>query len=77
MTRTDFTIRPNTQSQRENYMELWDVIVGSSDHVITCNGQIAAQKIADQLNIDPYYLDRGQTKADRAANVPYMLTRDG
>jgi hypothetical protein len=76
MTHTDFTIKPNTQSQRENYTELWDVVVGSSVNIITCKGQIAAQKMADQLNIDPYYLERGQTEIDRATNVPYMLTRD-
>lgn len=76
MTHTDFTIKPNTQSQRHNYTELWDVFAGRAVHVITCKGELAAQKMADQLNIDPYFLERGQTENDRATNVPYILSRD-
>jgi hypothetical protein len=75
MTHTDFTIKPNTQTQRYNCTDLWDVFAGNSFQIITCNGQLAAQKIADQLNIDSYYLERGQTKNDRVRNVPYILPR--
>jgi hypothetical protein len=75
MTRNDYTIRPNNQSQRANYTELWDVIVGSNVQISTCKGQKAAQEMADQLNVDPSFLERGQTENDRANGVPYILRR--
>jgi hypothetical protein len=64
--RNDFKIRPNRQTQRLQ-KDLWDVVCAGRDHITTARSQEAAQEIADRLNMDPYALDRGQTRADRAA----------
>lgn len=58
--RKDFTIRPNTQTNRPQ-VDLWDVIVGR-ELVTTAQSEAEAQAIADALNVDPWFLDRGQTR---------------
>lgn len=63
--RSDFTVRPNRQNQRSQ-LDLWDVILAHATLVTTTTNEQDAQDIADALNIDPYFLDRGKTSADRA-----------
>lgn len=70
----DFKIRRNRQTQRKNSSELWDVTVAGI-HIITCTSKVRAQFLADQMNIDPDYLERGQTLADRQAQTPYIVAR--
>ena len=60
----DYTIRPNTQTQRKQ-TDLWDVVKARHYLVTTAQSQEAAQITADQLNNDPCALERGQTFADR------------
>ena len=68
--RNDFKIRPNRQTQRKQ-TDLWDVVSGGGrDLVTTARSEQAAQDIADLLNVDPYALDRGQTRKDRASGSP-------
>lgn len=46
---------------------IWKVRTGGKrgDVVTICRTPEAAQEIADKLNIDPWHLDRGYTRADR------------
>ena len=60
--RKDFTIRPNNQPQRTQ-VDLWDVVAGR-ELITTVQGQAQAQAVADALNVDPWFLDRGQTRFD-------------
>jgi len=62
----DYTIRPNTQYNRE-HKGLWDVVSGGSTLVTTCRSEAIAQATANLLQHDPWFLDRGQTRADRAS----------
>lgn len=60
--RNDFTVRPNRQPERTQ-IDLWDVVVGRPAELITTvQGEAKAQEIADNLNRDPWFLDRGQTR---------------
>jgi hypothetical protein len=45
----------------------WRVLVGGTDVVTVCHTLKDAQNIAKNLNIDPWFLDRGNTRADRVA----------
>lgn len=67
--RNDFTIKPNTQSERVQ-TDLWNVVVANKERITTVQGKEKAQRIADALNLDPYFLDRGQTFSDRAKGSP-------
>lgn len=58
--RNDFTVRPNTQLERPQ-TDLWDIVV-ARQRFMTVVGQVRAQEIADELNKDPWFLDRGQTR---------------
>ena len=58
--RKDFTIRPNNQTQRTQ-VDLWDVVAGR-ELILTAQSEAEAQAVADALNIDPWFLDRGQTR---------------
>lgn len=46
---------------------IWKVRTGGKrgDVVTICRTPEAAKEIADKLNIDPWHLDRGYTRADR------------
>jgi|AntRauMFilla1563_2_1112583.scaffolds.fasta_scaffold35135_3 glycosyltransferase A (GT-A) superfamily protein (DUF2064 family) len=63
--RKDFTIRPNDQPQRREQINLWDVVIGKVELITTCRSELDAQQLADKLNIDPWYLSRGDKLADR------------
>jgi|TARA_B110000914_G_C15087862_1_gene275924 hypothetical protein len=45
----------------------WRVLVGGGDVVTVCHSLEKAQHIAKNMNIDPWFLDRGNTRADRVA----------
>jgi hypothetical protein len=61
--RKDFKIAPNTQKNRSQN-DLWDVMLGL-ERVATRPNQAEAQTLADQLNADPWFLNRGQTRFER------------
>jgi len=61
--RNDFTVRPNRQTDRLQ-TDLWDVVVGRVELVTTAQSQALAQDLADRLNVDPWALGRGQTRAE-------------
>jgi hypothetical protein len=67
----DFTITPNTQSERVQ-TNLWNVMVGGKRYT-TVVGQEKAQRTADALNLDPNALERGETRAARAAGQTSTL----
>jgi len=55
--RNDYRIKKNTQSERKAAQpDLWNVVLAGS-RISTVNGKLAAQKLADNLNKDPWYLD--------------------
>lgn len=68
--RKDHTIRPNTQDERSQ-TDLWDVWC-AGELIATQVGEAAAQEMADRLNLDPFAMDRGQTRLDLggARNYP-------
>lgn len=65
-TRNDFTIKPYKR-QSDPDTPFWEVTAGGTTYAV-CKSEQAAIALADALNIDPYHLERGQTRADRAAN---------
>jgi hypothetical protein len=46
---------------------LWRIRSGgkTGDIITNCNSENQANEIAQQLNLDPWFLVRGQTRADR------------
>lgn len=46
---------------------IWKVKTGGGrgDVITICRSLEEAESLADKLNRDPWYLDRGQTRADR------------
>jgi len=69
----DFTIRPNTQSERIQE-DLWDVMIGGTEVFTITQGRKNAQALADQLNQDPYTFERGQTRMHRGGAINYERT---
>ena len=61
--RKDFTVNEYVNKQGETR---WQVISGGTV-VTVCRALKEAQEIATNLNIDPWFLDRGNTRADRVA----------
>lgn len=59
--RNDYRVIETTRQTGE---QVWKVIVGG-DSITTCNTQERAEYLAKNLNSDPWFLDRGQTRADR------------
>lgn len=59
----DFKAVPNKQRDRKQ-TDLWDVVSGG-EVVITISGQAAAQEVVNKLNVDPWHLNRGQTRFER------------
>ena len=45
----------------------WRVMVGGTDVVSVCRSLEQAQTLAKNLNKDPWFLDKGNTRADRIA----------
>lgn len=70
--RNDYTVVVNKQTNRS---DLWDVVVGR-ESVHTANSKERAQWIADQLNADPWFFDRGQTRFERNGAVPSVERKD-
>jgi len=48
---------------------IWRIRIGGKKGtaITTCQTQEKADEVSRQLNIDPWYLDRGNTRADRNA----------
>jgi hypothetical protein len=65
--RTDFKVYKETTRMGGTS---WRVRSGgpTGDVTTNCKSLEAAEKLADQLNLDPWFLDRGNTRADRAKN---------
>ena len=65
-TRNDF--RVYEERHRKGHA-VWRIKVGGAkgEVVTTCNSLAEAQEQARQLNIDPWYFDRGHTRKDRIA----------
>ena len=63
---TDYTVVETTDT---NQNPRWKVLLARDILVSTCRTLKEATDIAAKLNIDPYALDRGYTRADRIAAV--------
>tara|TARA_B100000780_G_scaffold218850_1_gene157972 strand:+ start:205 stop:426 length:222 start_codon:yes stop_codon:yes gene_type:complete len=49
--------------------KVWKITVGGDINVTTCKTLEEATKTAKNLNLDPWYFDRGQTLAHRQAGT--------
>jgi hypothetical protein len=63
--RNDFKVYPYTATAYPD-LEQWQVRSGKTDLYITTRVLAEAERVAAALNIDPYYLERGNTQKDRA-----------
>ena len=56
---------------------LWRIRTGGAKgHMITSLNSLAeAEETARQLNLDPWFLDRGQTRKDRADQSPNVAPK--
>jgi len=63
--RTDFKVKPH-KDLRGNAR--WKVTIGGTETVTICHTEQHANELAKNLNLDPWYLDRGQTRAERVAS---------
>ena len=61
--RNDFKVVPNNQKNRSQD-DLWDVVAGG-ELILTAQGRDNAEAQAVLLNMDPWHLDRGQTRFER------------
>ena len=61
--RTDYKVVEGTRTSTG--AKTWTVMVGGDIRVTTCNKPEHAYELAKNLNLDPYFLERGQTRADR------------
>ena len=59
--RNDYRV---TETTRRTGEQVWKVTVGSGLVVSTCTTLSRAQELAKNLNADPWFLDRGNTRAD-------------
>ena len=59
--RNDYRV---TETTRRTGEQVWKVTVGGSLVVSTCTTFAKAQELAKNLNSDPWFLDRGNTRAD-------------
>lgn len=67
--RNDFKVYPY-QSTAKPGVEQWQVRSGGTDVYVTSYTLVEAERVAAALNADPYYLERGNTQADRAKMKP-------
>jgi hypothetical protein len=67
--RNDFKVYPY-QATAKPGVEQWQVRSGGNDVHITSYTLAEAERVAAALNADPYYLERGNTQADRAKMKP-------
>jgi hypothetical protein len=72
--RNDFKIRPNRQTNRTQ-VDLWDVFAGR-ELITTAQSEAEAQALADNLNRDPWFLDRGQTRFELRGAVKSVARND-
>lgn len=72
--RNDFKVYPYTASSKPG-IEQWQVKSGSIDVYLASSSKVEADRVAAALNIDPYYLERGNTQKDRA-NGQSPITKD-
>lgn len=59
--RNDYRVLETTRRTGE---QVWKVTVGGGLVVSTCTTLAQAQELAKNLNLDPWFLDRGNTRAD-------------
>jgi len=62
--RKDYTV---VETKNKRGEPRWTIMLARSINVSTCNTLEHATMLTAALNLDPYYLDRGQTRADRLA----------
>ena len=58
--RNDYKVIETTRRTGE---QVWKVTVGG-DPITTCTTFEQAEQLAKNLNLDPWFLDRGNTRAD-------------
>ena len=63
--RNDFRVYPYHATANPD-VAMWQVKTGGTDVYITSRNLAEAERVAAALNIDPYYLERGNTQLDRA-----------
>ena len=63
--RNDFKVY-TYESTAKPGVEQWQVRSGGTDVYLTSSNFAEAERMAAALNADPYYLERGNTQADRA-----------
>lgn len=65
-TRNDYKVYEDTNRKGE---QVWRIRAGgiNGDTITTSKSKEAAIEQAQNLNIDPYFYERGQTRADRIA----------
>ena len=65
--RKDFRVY---EERNRNDEPVWRIKLGGEQGEVmtTCRSKEQADEEARQLNIDPYYFDRGHTRADRIAS---------
>jgi|GEM_PF-2070718 len=61
--RNDFTI---LETNRTTGQKIWQIILGGKA-ITVCVTEKQAVDLAKNLNLDPYFLNRGQTRSDVAA----------
>jgi len=64
--RNDFRVYEEINRKEET---VWRIKLGGAkgEVMTTCRSKEEADEQARQLNIDPYYFDRGYTRSDRVA----------
>jgi|TARA_B110000285_G_scaffold70750_1_gene81430 hypothetical protein len=67
--RTDYSVVEATNTRGE---ARWKVLLAREILISTCRTPEHALSMATALNLDPYYLMRGQTRADRAKAAQFI-----
>jgi hypothetical protein len=70
--RNDYHIRPYATKLNPE-RKLWQVYIGEDEVITTCRSLEGAQELVRNLNIDPWFLGRMQTRDDRNANRTMRL----
>ena len=60
----DFKVIPHIRKDKE----LWAVVAGKNSIVFVSADKAQSDSIAENLNKDAWFLDRGYTRADRCAS---------